>query len=334
MAREHGRIYTSIWSDEDFRRLTVGAQHMYLMLATSPTLSYCGVADWRPARLRPLAHDWDKAAFRAAVVELVQRLYVVVDEDTEEVLVRSFIRNDGLMKQRHMGVSMAKAHSAVSSNALRGVIVHELLRLHGDEPELKGWGSDAVRRLLDQTPIDPATYPLGDGAVHPPGKGDAQPQNDPPVQPSIHPPIQYESRPPIDPPSQPPSTPSPSPSPSPSPNSGYVSTEGDRARITEPFPFCQSHPGGTTANCHACGEARRSHAAWMSQQQREAALRLSTEARERAELRAQAIAACGICDDDGYDRGLPCDHDPEREERARRGIAAVRANLPKPKGAA
>lgn len=72
----------------------------------------------------------------------------------------------------------------------------------------------------------------------------------------------------------------------------------------------------------------------MAQQQREAALRLSTEARERAELRAQAITECGMCDDDGYDRGLPCDHDPDREERARRGLAAVRAKLPKPKGAA
>lgn len=328
MAREHGRIYTSIWSDEDFRNISAGAQHMYLMLATSPTLSYCGVADWRPRRLRPLARDWSIAAFQSAVGELVQRLYVVVDEDTEEVLVRSFIRNDGLMKQRHMGVSMAKAYSAVSSKVLRGVIVHELVRLRVDQPELKGWGSDAVLRILDHAPIDPSTYPLGqgldEGAIHPP--------IDPPVQGAVHPPIQYESRPPIHPPSQPPSTPSPSPSPSPTPNSGYVSTEGDTG-AGEPSPHCPKHPRGTDAPCRACGDARRTHGEWEAAQAAAALEAKSAEARRQAEIRAQAITDCGMCDEDGYIGTRLCDHDPEADERRQRGMAEIRAQFQRPKAA-
>ena len=325
MAREHGRIYTSIWSDEDFRRLTVGAQHMYLMLATSPTLSYCGVADWRPARLRPLARDWDKAAFRAAVVELVQRLYVVVDEDTEEVLVRSFIRNDGLMKQRHMGVSMAKAHSAVSSNALRGVIVHELIRLREDQPELKGWGSEAVLRILGQTPIDPSGYPLGDGMdkgeVHPPVHSESHPL--------AQPPFHTESHPSIHPTGQPPSTPSPSPTPSPTPKGGYVSTEGNQGAEQEPpSPKCPKHINNPDPpNCRACGDARKARAEWDSLQALERLSAKSAEAQRRAEIRAQAINDCDLCDEDGYRDALPCDHDPESEERAKRGMALVRETL-------
>src|SRR5699024_3338647 len=61
MARDHGRILTAIWSDDDFRRLTVGAQHLYLMLVTDPGLSYAGVTDWRPNRITPRAHAWTRA---------------------------------------------------------------------------------------------------------------------------------------------------------------------------------------------------------------------------------------------------------------------------------
>lgn len=302
MAREHGRIFTSIWSDPDWRKLTTRAQHLYLTLLSAPSLSYCGVADWRPKRMLQLADGWTLEGLDAGSAELVDRLYIVVDEGSEEVLVRSFIRNDGLMKQRHMGVSMAKAHSAVASNTLREVIVHELIRLRADMPDLKGWASEMVQKLLTQPSVDPATYPLGHTPIHPV------------IDPAIDPPIQYESHPPIQPPRQPPSTPSPSPSPSPYSNSGYVSTEGhQRASIgPEPPPRCPKHINEpAVGSCGACGDYRRANAEWHRRDEERAA---SVKATRRA-----VIDNCEFCDGQGnriepgelWELDLPvvkCDH--------------------------
>lgn len=183
MARDHARISLSIWNDDKFRDLTPAAQHLYLVLLTSPHLSFCGVTDWRPSRLRTSAAAWPELAFDKAAEELARTLYIVVDEDTEEVLVRSFIRNDGLMKQPKMAVAMARAYGAVASKGIRSVVVHELNRLRESEPDLKSWSSQISGPLLSEigsnAAAEPFTYPTGypsvnptvKGTVYPPGKG-------------------------------------------------------------------------------------------------------------------------------------------------------------------
>jgi hypothetical protein len=181
MAREHAQIKLAMWADDDIRALSPRAQHLYFVLTTSPTLSYCGVADWRPKRIAPLARGWTPEHVETAAAELVAGLYILIDEHTEEVLVRSFIRNDELMKQPRMGTAMAKAHAAVASNVLRGVVVHELIRLKADFPDYRGWTSEQAESLLTNTPIDPSTYPLGKGSVEGSPEGSAKPSINPPV---------------------------------------------------------------------------------------------------------------------------------------------------------
>lgn len=161
MARDHARVWLSIWSDDDFRALTPQAQHLYFVLLTSPSLSYCGVADWRPGRIAANASGWTATAVRSAGAELVRGLFAVIDEDSEEVLLRTFIRNDGVMKNPNVAMSMALAFGGTASLKLRGVIVHELNRLHDTAPDLKGWSKPNVAALLDRKAIDPASYPFG-----------------------------------------------------------------------------------------------------------------------------------------------------------------------------
>ena len=55
MARDRANIRTDIWNDDDFRQLSASAQLLYLQLLTSATLTYAGVADWRPKRIAALA---------------------------------------------------------------------------------------------------------------------------------------------------------------------------------------------------------------------------------------------------------------------------------------
>ncbi|MCA1007416.1 hypothetical protein LCL87_16995 [Rhodococcus hoagii] len=179
MARDHVRINWSIWDDDDFRDLSPYAQHLYFVLLTAPRLSFCGVGRWEPARIRGRASNWSSDDLVGAASELSERLYIVVDEDTEEYLVRSFIRNDELMKQRNIAVAMTKDFADVGSRALRGVVVHELVRLHTDFPDLKGWGAEPVRQLLMRRAIDPITLLSVDSSPNGAGSHPSDPSDDP-----------------------------------------------------------------------------------------------------------------------------------------------------------
>lgn len=47
----------------------------------------------------------------------------------------------------------------------------------------------------------------------------------------------------------------------------------------------------------------------------------------RAELRQQAIDTCRLCDQDGYAGPTVCNHRPDSQQIAARGMAAVRAAM-------
>lgn len=169
MAREHSRIKTSIWIDDDFLDLTPGAQHLYLVLTTQMTLSFCGVTSWHTGRLSQLAMNWPIEQIESSAAELSGRRYIVIDETTGEVLVRSFIRNDDLLTSPNISKAMFRAFSEVGSRVLRGVIIHELLRLHDEQPNLRGW--DVCGDLLTKRSIDPATITPFTSTRNPSDKG-------------------------------------------------------------------------------------------------------------------------------------------------------------------
>jgi hypothetical protein len=207
MARDHAEITLTMWGDDDWRKLTPAAQHLYLLLLTSPSLSFCGVADWRPARIAKLAGGWTESAVRKAATELSDRLYLVIDEESEEALVRSFIRHDGLMKKPNVAIAMATAHAGVASPLLRGVVVHELRRLHEEQPELKGWGPEKVRAILSRESVNPS----GNPSPNPSGNPSLKDEPNPSVNPCP--------------------TPSPTPAPTPAPSSNEeITTTAPRKR--------------------------------------------------------------------------------------------------------
>lgn len=171
MARTSSYFKTSTWNDE-FRALPISAQHLYIALWTSAGLSYAGVADWRPARIAKVAADLTPEKVIEAGLILHHGLYIVVDEETEEVLIRSFIRNDGLMEQPNVAAAMVRDYAKIASPAIRGVIVHELQRLFEAAPELKGWrdpksGKERASSLLGNPSVDPSINPTGWPSVTP-----------------------------------------------------------------------------------------------------------------------------------------------------------------------
>ena len=233
MPRDHARINLAIWNDDDFLDLPPLAQHLYLVLWTHPDLSYAGVVDWRPARLAQRSHGWTTEDVILAGKCLEARLFTVIDEETEECLIRSWVRWDGLLKQPIMAVSFAIARAAVSSRDIRGVIVYEARKLHKIEPKLPGWAKPQVQELLSKEPIDPRARALP--------KDPLTPGLTPTLTPDLTPSATVKAGVGVN----PSPNPSPTPSPSPSPKERCTTTADAPAdagaktrrgtRISEPF---------------------------------------------------------------------------------------------------
>lgn len=159
MAKDFAAVNVSIWGDADFRALPAPAQHLYLLLWTSPGLSYCGVHDWRPGRIAALSDGLTSKDVRVIADSLAARHFVVIDDDTEELLVRSWMRFDGIMKKPRMAISCVSAYAEVASSTLRGVIVHELHKIQSLEPTWPSWVDDRVKKVLSEPSVDPKICP-------------------------------------------------------------------------------------------------------------------------------------------------------------------------------
>lgn len=139
MARDHARIQIAIWTDEDFRALPVSAQHMYMLLLTQPTLSYCGVLDYVPRRLVSHSSDLTITRINKTVGLLETARFVAVDHEAAELLIRSYVRHDGVLEVPNVTKAVVRALGRVFSKSLRAMVIKELGRLLREEPDAKGW---------------------------------------------------------------------------------------------------------------------------------------------------------------------------------------------------
>lgn len=146
MARDYAAIYTAVWADPDWRSLTPRLQHGYWLILTQPRLSPCGVLDFIPRRFASLADGLTIGEVEAVVVDLESaspKPWVLHDPDTAELLVRSYVRHDGLITGARPAKAIAKDFESISSPHLRQTIVDELRRLRKERQGLKGW--DGIR---------------------------------------------------------------------------------------------------------------------------------------------------------------------------------------------
>ncbi|MYW96023.1 hypothetical protein G3I59_36820 [Amycolatopsis rubida] len=132
MARDHARINLSIWHDEEFINLSLAAKLLYLQLVSQPRLSYAGVLDLAAKRWARPHPDLSLTEIRAALSELDAARFVVIDQETEELLVRSFIRNDELFKQPNVLRGALRVAFDIESPILRAALATELRRLPVD----------------------------------------------------------------------------------------------------------------------------------------------------------------------------------------------------------
>lgn len=132
MARTHARIYTKVWQDRDFLALTPNAQRLYMLICSQPTLSWAGVIAYTPKRWAGLAAGCTAKQIATAATELAHARFVLIDEDTEELWVRTFVRHDGVLKVPQLKRSMFESLAAIQSQRIRDGFAHEYPHLSPD----------------------------------------------------------------------------------------------------------------------------------------------------------------------------------------------------------
>ena len=227
MAREHANIRLDMWGDDDWRALSMPAQWLYELLLTHPKTNRAGVCDWRPKRLAAMASGLDADAVRLMAEELVQGFFIVIDDDTEEVVVRSYVKHDGVLKQPNMAITMANDWTGVASDRIRAVVAFEVQKLRVEQPDLPGWKSERqLETILSASGVDVKNDPSVDPSV----KGKAMGRTTTTAT----------------------STTTTTP----------LLKEG--GALSAPSPFCNRHPDGTDRPCRGCKLAWAEYEKWAA----------------------------------------------------------------------
>jgi hypothetical protein len=163
MAREHGRLLCRIWNDSDWKALTSTEQWAYEMLVSQANITNCGLILLTVRRWANHASDMTEEKIRDALRTLDRKRFIAMDEDTEEILVRTFIRGDGVLKLPNVFKNALRQASQIQSSRLRNVLAAELRKL--DRPDA---GAVADQIEDPQVPLvpEPIAEPVGEPIPH------------------------------------------------------------------------------------------------------------------------------------------------------------------------
>ena len=126
---EYGKVFKRVWGDPDFKALTVNQQALYMKLISQPDISLAGVLTLAVPRWTAQTDGLAQSSVEKALDALEAARFVVCDRQTQEVLVRSYIRNDLGWKSTKTFKAIAGAVERVLSTSIRAAISAELLRI-------------------------------------------------------------------------------------------------------------------------------------------------------------------------------------------------------------
>jgi hypothetical protein len=133
MARNFGRILARIWDDRDFLALEPGPQRLYCFLLSQSNLNHAGLLPMTLRKWAKKAKGLTPEMIRRDLAALDAARFVVMDEDSEEVLIRSFVRNDDVWKMPRVMGSMVSGALEIESHRLRRALLAEMDRIPLDE---------------------------------------------------------------------------------------------------------------------------------------------------------------------------------------------------------
>lgn len=151
MARSHAIVHSSIL-ESDLSERSIPSQLLYRQLMERPERNTLGVITYRPGSWVKYLPGLTTADVEELVVELEHYGFLVVDRDELELIHRTHMHHDGVLKQPQVLMAAAKARTAVESKKIGAAIDEQIppaLRdrwpdaiANGERKEVGGWMKD------------------------------------------------------------------------------------------------------------------------------------------------------------------------------------------------
>jgi hypothetical protein len=126
MANNQFMLNTDVWST-DFVDLTLEEQGMYMLICSQKTLNLCGVLAYSPRRLAMLSRLSTPRRAEKLVETLQAHRYIEVDKATDELIVRTFVKSSGILKQPNVVSGMTKQYIQIASATLRQIVLGQVI---------------------------------------------------------------------------------------------------------------------------------------------------------------------------------------------------------------
>lgn len=176
MANAAALINEGLWrKDKEFQRLPRTAQCTFCQVLAQKDLDTAGVLTLNLELLAKGCDELTVEQLRADFTVLEERRFLFVDYDTDELFVRSYVRNVSV-KNRNSWHSVPKNSRLVSSEKIRGELATELRRLKRKDADEIADEIDPVE-TPSEPPPDPVSTPSRPGTPsRPRPDGDSQVQ--------------------------------------------------------------------------------------------------------------------------------------------------------------
>lgn len=111
-------LRSTIWTDPEFIALSANAQRVYLLALSQPNVSFAGALAYTEKRWAGMASDTTRGSVADGINELEDARFVFYDDETEELIIRSFVRHNRIFEQRQLHNALKKAAHSILSPAL------------------------------------------------------------------------------------------------------------------------------------------------------------------------------------------------------------------------
>jgi hypothetical protein len=151
-ARQYGKLPRARWGELRWTGLSADAQWLYVYLVSQPTTDAAGVFPLRVSKWAKSARGMTKDRAQAAAKELVDSGWIAVDHDSEEGLIRNYIRDDWAGDNIFKG-AIGRA-LLCQSTRLRAILLSELHWLKAERPIIKDDQLTLIAELEQTLPAD------------------------------------------------------------------------------------------------------------------------------------------------------------------------------------
>jgi hypothetical protein len=152
-ARTFGKLLKANWTRDAWRQLSTDAQWLYAYLMSQPTTDTAGVFPLHTGRWAKANPDMTEPRVKAAARLLVDTGWIAVDFDTDEGLIRNYIRDDWAGDLIFKGA--LKRCLLVQSVRLRAILLVEVTELKCERPIFK---DDQLSLIADLESLIPQGF--------------------------------------------------------------------------------------------------------------------------------------------------------------------------------